>query len=98
MRISNIDYMNIEYRSMESLRSVFIKLPEYIPSKFCGSLFCGSAVLNNSLTGTKNVKKLSARSDRRNALIRMPLQRSQNIFASKNTKFTTKRLLIFPMR
>jgi hypothetical protein len=25
----------------------FIKLPEYIPSKFCGSLFCGSAVLNN---------------------------------------------------
>jgi len=50
--------MNIEYRSMESLRSVFIKLPEYIPSKFCGSLFCGSAVLNNSLTGTKHVKKV----------------------------------------
>jgi len=58
LRISNIDHMNIEYRSMESLRSVFIKLPEYIPSIFCGSIFCGSAVFNNSLTGTKYVKKV----------------------------------------
>jgi len=38
--------------------NIFIKLPEYIPSIFCGSLFCGSAVLNNSLTGTKHIKKV----------------------------------------
>jgi hypothetical protein len=43
-------------------RSVFIKLPEYIPSKFCGSLFFGSAVFNNSLTVwlEENMKKAAS--------------------------------------
>jgi hypothetical protein len=40
----------------------FIKLPEYIPSIFCGSLFFGSAFLNNSLTVwlEENMKKAAS--------------------------------------